>query len=170
LSLFAVVDKTSAQDDYNVRQFYTKTEHYVPMRDGVKLFTIVYSPRDVSQKYPFWLFRTPYSIAPYGADNYRRVLGPSADFMKEGYIFVYQDVRGQFKSEGQFVVMRPIVATKRGPQDTDESTDVYDTIEWLLKNVSNHNGRVGQSGISYPGSQTVWGMVDAHPALKASSP
>lgn len=170
LSLFVLAANASAQDDYNVRQFYTKTEHSIPMRDGVKLFTIVYSPRDVSQRYPFWLFRTPYSIAPYGPDNYRRVLGPSADFAKEGYIFVYQDVRGQFKSEGEFVVMRPIVANKRGPQDTDESTDVYDTIEWLLKNVPNHNGRVGQSGISYPGSQTVWGMIDAHPALKASSP
>lgn len=162
-------DATHGQE-YDVKTNYTKSEHMVPMRDSVKLFTIVYAPKDTKQTYPFWLFRTPYSIAPYGADNYRKTLGPSADFAKEGYIFVYQDVRGQFKSEGDFVVMRPIVANKRGPSDTDESTDVYDTIEWLLKNVPNHNGRVGQSGISYPGSQTVWGMIDAHPALKASSP
>ncbi len=158
------------QEAYDIRSNYSKSEHMVPMRDGVRLFTIVYAPKDASQKYPILLHRTPYGSGPYGPDAYRRSLGPSADFAKEGFIFVYQDVRGQFRSEGDFVVMRPIRPDKRNKADTDESSDVYDTIEWLLKNVPKHNGRVGQWGISYPGSQTVWGMIDAHPALKASSP
>jgi putative CocE/NonD family hydrolase len=142
----------------------------VPMRDGIKLFTIVYSPKDQSQPYPFMMHRTPYGSPPYGPDAYRAALGPSPDFARERFIFVYQDVRGKFRSEGEFVVMRPIRAAKKGPADTDESTDTYDTIDWLLKNVPNNNGRAGQWGISYPGTQTVWGMIDAHPALKASSP
>jgi putative CocE/NonD family hydrolase len=154
----------------DLRATYTKAEHLVPMRDGVKLFTIVYTPKDTSVKYPFMIHRTPYGSPPYGPDQYRGSLGPSADFSKEGFIFVYQDVRGKFRSEGEFTVMRPIHPSPRGPKDTDESTDTYDTIEWLLKNVPNHNGRAGQWGISYPGTQTVWGMINAHPALKASSP
>jgi putative CocE/NonD family hydrolase len=153
----------------DIRGLYTKTEHMVPMRDGVKLFTIVYSPKDQAQTFPFMLHRTPYGSPPYG-EGYRATLGPSADFAREGFIFVYQDVRGKFRSEGEFVVMRPIKPAPRAPRDSDESTDTWDTIDWLTRNVPNHNGRVGQWGISYPGSQTVWGMVDAHPALKASSP
>jgi len=170
LSIALLACVLSAQEGYNVKANYTKSEYMVPMRDGVKLFTIVYAPKDASQAYPFLLHRTPYSSAPYGAEAYRNRLGPSADFAGEGYIFVYQDVRGQFKSEGEFTVMRPIKPNKRTASDTDESSDVYDTIDWLLKNIPSHNGRVGQWGISYPGSQTVWGMIDAHPALKASSP
>ncbi|MBI4471160.1 MAG: CocE/NonD family hydrolase [Acidobacteria bacterium] len=158
----------TAQDAYNVPEHYSKSEHMIPMRDGVKLFTIVYTPKDQSQRYPIMLHRTPYGSPPYGAE-YRRTLGPWPDFAKEGFIFSYQDVRGKFRSEGEFVVMRPIKENK-GPRDTDESTDTYDTIEWLVKNIPNNNGRVGQWGISYPGTQTVWGMVEAHPALKASSP
>ncbi|MBI3469454.1 MAG: CocE/NonD family hydrolase [Planctomycetes bacterium] len=142
----------------------------VPMRDGVRLFTVIYSPKDQSRKSPIMLFRTPYSVGPYEPEAYRSSLGPSAEFAKDGFIFVYQDVRGQFKSEGEFAVMRPIIPNKREGSQTDESSDTYDTIEWLLKNVPNHNSRVGQWGISYPGSQTVWGMIDAHPALAASSP
>jgi hypothetical protein len=153
-----------------LKEHYDKSEHMVPMRDGVKLFTIVYSPKEQSQKYPVMLFRTPYSVGPYGSDQFRALLGPSADFARVGFIFVYQDVRGQFKSEGDFVVMRPIIADKRDASQTDESSDTFDTIDWVIKNVPNHNGRVGQWGISYPGSQTVWGMIDAHPALVASSP
>jgi putative CocE/NonD family hydrolase len=156
-----------AQD---IRTQYVKSEHMVAMRDGVKLFTIVYSPKDASTAYPFMLHRTPYGSPPYGADAYRSSLGPSAAFAAEKFIFVYQDVRGKFRSEGDFVVMRPLVAAPKGPKATDESTDTFDTIDWLVKNVPNNNGRVGQWGISYPGSQTVWGMIDAHPALKASSP
>lgn len=149
---------------------YTKHEYQIPMRDGVKLFTQVYIPKDTSQQYPFLLFRTPYSIRHYGPRNYRGALGPNNMYAEEGFIFVYQDVRGKFQSEGEFVVMKPHHRNKQGPQDTDESSDTYDTIEWLLRNIPNHNGRVGQWGISYPGFQTVMGMIEAHPALKASSP
>ncbi|MBK9238666.1 MAG: CocE/NonD family hydrolase [Acidobacteria bacterium] len=162
--------KLGAQAGADIRAAYTKSEQMIPMRDGVKLFTIVYTPKDTSAPYPFMLHRTPYGSPPYGADAYRATLGPSADFVTEKFIFVYQDVRGKFRSEGDFVVMRPLVPTPKGPRATDESTDTYDTIDWLVKNVPNNNGRVGQWGISYPGSQTVWGMIDAHPALKASSP
>jgi hypothetical protein len=154
-----------------ILEHYKKTDYMIPMRDGVKLFTQVYEPIDKSEKYPIMLKRTPYNITSnWGEDAYIEVLGPSMHFTKEGYIFVYQDVRGKYKSEGKFVVMKPHKTVKRGPQDTDESSDTYDTIEWLLKNIDNHNGRVGQWGISYPGWQTVMGMIDAHPALKASSP
>ncbi|HYN08061.1 MAG TPA: CocE/NonD family hydrolase [Vicinamibacterales bacterium] len=162
--------RPAAQAPFDIRANYTKTEHQIAMRDGVKLFTIVYAPKDQSRRYPFMLHRTPYGSPPYGADAFRASLGPSAAFAREGFIFAYQDVRGKFRSEGEFVVMRPIKPAPRKPTDTDESTDTYDTIDWLVKNVPNNNGRAGQWGISYPGSQTVWGMVDAHPALKASSP
>jgi putative CocE/NonD family hydrolase len=154
----------------DIKALYTKSEHMIPMRDGVKLFTIVYQPKNTAERYPFMIHRTPYSSPPYGPDTYRASLGPSADFAREGFIFVYQDVRGKFRSEGEFVVMRPIHAAPKTPKDTDESTDTYDTIDWLVKNIPNNNGRAGQWGVSYPGSQTVWGMVRAHSALKASSP
>jgi len=153
-----------------LRDHYQKKDYMIPMRDGVKLFTIVYTPKDSSQKYPIMLFRTPYSIPPYGSDDYRSQLGPAPEFDRDGYIFVFQDVRGKFRSEGEFLVMKPYQPNKKSPHDTDESSDTYDTIEWLLRNLRGHNGRVGQWGISYPGWQTVMGMIDAHPALKASSP
>ena len=153
-----------------VLENYTKHEFMVPLRDGVKLYTQVYSPRDTSQTYPIMIYRTPYSVRNYGPTRYRNQLGPNDQYPAEGFIFVYQDVRGQYMSEGNFIVMKPYVAQKSGPQDTDESSDTYDTIEWLLSTIKNHNGRVGMWGISYPGWQTVLGMVDAHPALKASSP
>jgi len=156
--------------DFDIKAHYTKAEYMIPMRDGIKLYTQVYSPKNENQNYPILLFRTPYSIGYYKPDRFRTSLGPNRAYAKEGFIFVYQDVRGKFKSEGHFVVMRPHIKNKQNSQDTDESSDTYDTIEWLLKNVSNHNGRVGQWGISYPGFQTVMGMIDAHPALKASSP
>lgn len=149
---------------------YTKREVQVPMRDGVKLFTAIYTPKDVSRKHPFLLMRTPYSVAPYGETAFRPALGPSNGVADDGYIFVYQDVRGCFMSEGKFRNLTPHVADKKGPQDVDESSDTYDTIDWLLKNVENHNGRVGQWGISYPGFYAAAGMIDAHPALKAVSP
>jgi len=153
-----------------VRAHYTKHEYYVPMRDGVRLFTSVYVPKDRSTTYPIMLSRTPYSVSPYGADQYKSSVGPSPRFAGEGFIFVYQDVRGRWMSEGTFEDMRPHLDRKSGPKDIDESTDTYDTIEWLLKNVPNHNGRVGMWGISYPGFYTAAGMIDAHPALKAASP
>ncbi len=142
----------------------------IPMRDGVKLFTAIYAPRDRSQTYPIILNRTPYSVSPYGPEQYRTALGPSLFMQNEKYIFVYQDVRGKFMSEGEWVEVRPHKPRKSGPTDIDESTDTYDTIEWLLKNVPNNSGRVGMWGISYPGFYTSMGSIDAHPALKAASP
>ena len=153
-----------------ISENYIKREYLIPMRDGVKLFTQVYSPVDTSQKYPIMIRRTPYGNPPYGENAFKDSLGPSWLFTEEGFIFVYQDCRGKYKSEGEFAVMQPFKTDKRGPQDTDDSSDTYDTIDWLLKNIPNHNGRVGQWGISYPGWHTVMGMIDAHPALKASSP
>jgi uncharacterized protein len=146
---------------------YLKRELFIPMRDGVKLFTIVYSPRDTSRRYPFLMTRTAYGIAPYGADDYRAVLGPNNEFANEGYIFVYQDARGKFKSEGEFVHHVPYI---RGSGKPNESTDTWDTIDWLVKNIPSNNGRVGQWGISWAGWEVSQGMIDAHPALKASSP
>ncbi len=153
-----------------VRANYAKFEHRVPMRDGVRLFTSVYVPNDTSTSYPILLFRTPYSVRPYGAERYRDDLAPSPAFEEEKFIFVLQDVRGRYMSEGEFVNMRPHVAKKRKKTDVDESTDTYDTIEWLLENVPGNNGRVGQWGISYPGFYSAAGMIDSHPALKAVSP
>jgi uncharacterized protein len=159
-----------AQGLEHIKANYTKYEYRIPMRDGKRLFTAVYIPKDQSKTYPMLMTRTPYSVKPYGVDEYRSDLGPSPLFGKAGYIFVYQDVRGRWMSEGEFVNMRPHIANKRGPQDIDESTDTHDTIDWLLKHVPNHNGRVGMSGISYPGFYTSAGMIDAHPALVACSP
>jgi putative CocE/NonD family hydrolase len=158
-----------AQNKYDTKAFYDKAEYMIAMRDGVKLYTQIYTPKDRTQSYPIILYRTPYSVRYYGPKHFRRVFYNEL-YTKEGFIFVYQDVRGKFNSEGDFIVMKPHKTIKRGVEDVDESSDTYDTIEWLLKNIPNHNGRVGQMGISYPGWQTVMGMIDAHPALKASSP
>lgn len=152
-----------------IKANYTKREISIPVRDGVKLFTAIYEPKDRSQKYPILLNRTPYTVAPYGPENFRTQLGPNALFAREGYIFVYQDVRGRWMSEGEFVDVRPDIDNVN-PTDIDESTDTYDTIEWLLKNVENNNGRVGTYGISYPGFYTSAGSINSHPALKACSP
>jgi uncharacterized protein len=161
---------SSAQTEADVKALYTKTEQMIPMRDGVKLFTSIYSPKDTSKTYPIMLTRTPYSVAPYGKDAYKESLGPTLLFQKELFIFVYQDVRGRLMSEGEYVNVRPHKDKKAGPSDIDESSDTYDTIEWLLKNVPNNNGRVGISGISYPGFYTTMGILSGHPALKAASP
>ncbi len=161
---------TAGQGLEYVKAHYTKYEFRIPMRDGKHLFTAVYAPKDTSQNYPLLLTRTPYNVKPYGVDQYRSELGPSPLFGKEGYIFVYQDVRGRWMSEGEFVNMRPQIAKKQKPQDIDESSDTYDTIDWLIKHVPGHNGRVGMWGISYPGFYTAAGTIDAHPALKAASP
>ena len=156
--------------EYSIKEHYTKYEYRIPMRDGVRLFTAVYAPKDTSRPYPFLINRTPYSVAPYGVDLYRTELGPSPEFGQAGYIFVLQDVRGRFMSEGQFIEMRPHIDNKRSKQDVDDSSDLYDTIEWLLKNVPNNNGNAGIWGISYPGFFTSASMIDSHPALKAASP
>ncbi len=149
---------------------YTKFDYRIPMRDGVKLFTSVYAPKDSSRTYPILLERTPYSVSPYGIDNYRSVVGPSELCEKEGFIVVYQDVRGRCLSEGEFIDIPFHKTHFSGPTDTDESTDTYDTIEWLVKNIPNNNGAVGMWGISYPGFYAGFGLIDAHPALKAVSP
>ncbi|HLL15251.1 MAG TPA: CocE/NonD family hydrolase [Pyrinomonadaceae bacterium] len=161
---------SSAQEKFDVKANYQKREYRIPMRDGVKLFTSVYVPKDASRTYPIMFSRTPYTVSPYGEDKYMENLGPSAHFMREGYIFVYQDVRGKFMSEGEYVNVRPHKPRKSGATDIDESTDTYDTIEWLVKNIPNHNGRVGMWGISYPGFYTSMGLLGAHPALHAASP
>jgi uncharacterized protein len=153
-----------------IRLRYQKTELMIPMRDGTKLHTVIFSPRDATRTYPILMKRTPYSCAPYGKDSYPAALGPSEHFSKAGYIFVNQDVRGRFMSEGTFQQVTPHIAKKQSPSDVDESTDTHDTIDWMLKNVSNHNGSVGMYGISYPGFYCSAGMIDAHPALRAVSP
>jgi putative CocE/NonD family hydrolase len=149
---------------------YEKLEVRIPMRDGVQLFTAVYVPRDTTRVYPILMTRTPYGVAPYGPDAYRATLGPSPEFQQEGFIFVYQDVRGRWMSEGTFTHMTPFRADKRTRADVDESSDAYDTIEWLLAHVPRNNGRVGITGISYPGFYTSESCIDAHPALVACSP
>jgi putative CocE/NonD family hydrolase len=164
LAQFPTADELSAY----IKANYTKREVMIPMRDGVKLFTSIYEPKDKAQKYPIMMDRTCYSVRPYGADL-KTSLGPNELFAKEGYIFVYQDVRGRWMSEGQFEDVRPDI-DNRTPKDIDESTDTYDTIDWLIKNVDNNNGRVGTWGISYPGFYTSAGAIDSHPALKAISP
>jgi uncharacterized protein len=156
--------------EFNVKEHYTKYEYRIPMRDGVHLFTSVYVPKDSSHAYPFLIDRTPYSVAPYGVDQYRTQLGPSPDFDSAGYIFVFQDVRGRYMSEGTFVEMRPHIDNKKSNKDVDDSSDLYDTIDWLLKNIPNNNGNAGIWGISYPGFFTSASIIDSHPALKAASP
>jgi putative CocE/NonD family hydrolase len=168
--LLAIPSSVFAQGLEQVKAGYTKYEYRIPMRDGKKLFTAVYVPKDQDQTYPILMTRTPYSVRPYGIDQYKSDLGPSALFGKEGYIFAFQDVRGRWMSEGEFVNMRPHLPMKSSPAEVDESTDTWDTIEWLIKRVPNHNGKVGLWGISYPGFYTAAGMIDAHPALKAASP
>ncbi|WP_394823284.1 CocE/NonD family hydrolase [Pendulispora albinea] len=158
-----------------LREHYTKYDYLVPMRDGVRLYTTFYVPKDKSRTYPILLKRTPYAVKPYGSDHYPNAdeprlmegIAPSVHFLREGYILVRQDVRGRFMSEGTFVDVRPR-ATKKG--EIDESTDTYDTIDWLVKNVPSNNGKAGLWGISYPGFYAAQGAIDAHPALKAISP
>lgn len=159
-------------DDLNsawLAEHYTKYEHLVPMRDGVRLFTRVYVPKNDAQPWPILLTRTPYSLKPYGDANYNDAGGSFGVFAKDEFILVTQDVRGRYGSEGQYEHVRPFNPNK-GPRDTDESSDAFDTIDWLVKNVPNNNGKVGMYGISYPGFYTSMGMIDSHPALKAASP
>ncbi len=152
-----------------LRDAYDKREVRIPMRDGVALFTAIYTPK-TGGPYPILLTRTPYSAAPYGEQNFPRGIGPGAAFAAAGYIFVTQDVRGRYHSDGTFMHMTPHKDVKQGPRDVDESTDTYDTIDWLLQHVPGNNGRVGSWGISYSGFFAAAGMIDAHPSLKAVSP
>ena len=151
-----------------IKARYKKYEFRIPMRDGVTLFTQVYVPKDQARSYPFLVQRTPFGVTPYGEGSYRSRLGPSPEFDDAGYIFVFQDVRGRFQSQGEFVDMRPHIDHPAQGQ-TDESTDMYDTVEWLLKNVPANNGRVGIWGMSYPGFYVSASIIDSHPAIKAAS-
>lgn len=148
-----------------IKSNYSKKEVYIPMRDGVRLFTTIYEPIDVSVDYPLLMIRTPYSAAPYGAGNYKLPLGPSANYAKEGFVFVYQDVRGKYMSEGEFVANRPLLNNS----STNESTDTYDTIDWLVNNIKS-NKKVGVWGVSAPGLYASMSLINSHPALKAVSP
>ncbi len=155
---------------YDVREHYTKYEFRVPMRDGVRLFTAVLVPKDASTTYPFMLDRTPFNMGPYGPDEYVSVSLQTEAFLKAGYIWVEQDVRGRGLSEGEFTHVTPHRADKLTAADVDESTDTYDTVDWLLEHIPNHNGRVGIWGGSYDGFFTIAGIIDTHPAIKAASP
>jgi len=156
-----------AQKHFQTKDYYTKTAYRIPMRDGTKLYTVVYTPKDTTVNYPMLLWRTPYSCAPYGKNEYRRL---PLELAKAKFIFVYQDVRGRFMSEGNYVNMRPYIPNKTNKNQIDESSDAYDAIDWLVKNVKHNNGKVGMFGISYPGFYAAMACIDAHPALKAVSP
>lgn len=174
ISIIACKKTTSAKaeekPDTYVKDNYNKKEVTITMRDGIKLHTTIYSPKDKSTTYPILMIRTPYSCKPYGEDKYREKIGPNVHLMKEGNIIVYQDVRGRWMSEGTYDNMRAYIPNKKSDTDVDESSDTYDTIDWLVKNVENNNGNVGTWGISYPGFYATYSTIDAHPALKAASP
>ncbi len=154
-----------------IKANYLKYEYRIPMRDGIKLMTAVYIPKEASawRTFPILMLRSPYGIGPYGTDNYPGMLGPSELFARSKYIFAYQDVRGQMMSEGEYVNMRPHNPAKKGTE-TDEASDTYDSIDWLIHNVPFHSDKVGIWGISYSGFYAAEGMIDAHPALRAVSP
>jgi len=162
--------KTKETADTYVKNNYDKQEVTITMRDGIKLHTTIYSPKDKNSTYPILMMRTPYSCAPYGEGKFRKKIGPNVHLMKEGNIIVYQDVRGRWMSEGTYDNMRAYIPKKNSNSVTDESSDTYDTIDWLVKNVENNNGNVGTWGISYPGFYATYSTIDAHPALKAASP
>ncbi len=163
-------DKAKEKPDTFVEDNYNKQEVVITMRDGVKLHTTIYSPKDKNKTYPILLKRTPYSCRPYGRDSFPNKIGPNIHLMKEKNIIVYQDVRGRWMSEGTYDNMRAYIPNKKSNSDIDESSDTYDTIDWLIKNVENNNGNVGTWGISYPGFYSTYSTIDAHPALKAASP
>ncbi|TFH25756.1 MAG: CocE/NonD family hydrolase [Bacteroidia bacterium] len=167
--IFLVIPQLRGQETNFVEENYIKNEYQIEMRDGVKLFTIVYSPKDKSEKYPFLMQRTPYSIGPYG-EKIRGRLSSNDRLEKDLYIFVFQDVRGAYMSEGKFVDMRPVLGSYESVHDVDETTDTWDTVEWLINNIDNNNGKVGMYGTSYPGFYAVMGSIHAHPAMVCTSP
>lgn len=146
---------------------YTKTVVDIPMRDGIKLKTIIYSPKSTTEKFPFLLVRSPYGIGPYEKNTYRSLPGPMWSFVTEGYNFVFQDVRGKRMSEGEFVEVRPYNPEKKSNKDIDESTDAFDTFEWLLNNIPNNNGKIGMVGGSYHAFYSLMALLSKHPALVA---
>jgi hypothetical protein len=167
----AAYPQGTPQDSAWIRENYYKIERYIPMRDGIKLFTTFYVPKDTTEQHPILLTRTPYSCAPYGEDKWRNFhTGYLRYYMREGYIIASQDVRGRWMSEGQFVDVRPFIKDKKSATDVDEASDTYDAIDWMVKNVPHNNGKVGVFGISYPGFYSTMAAASAHPALKAVSP
>jgi uncharacterized protein len=170
ISVFAVRGQQINTDSLYIRENYEKSEHLITMRDGIQLYTIVYIPKDHSKKYPILLNRTCYNVQSYA--DYKTRSQPSDYLVRDKYILVYQDVRGRYMSEGTFDNMRPNIPGNdtKNKTDIDESSDTWDTIDWLIKNIQPNNGRVGMYGISYPGFYTAAAIPDAHPALKASSP
>ena len=166
----AAETEAGTDDKQYVRDHYSKREVSIEMRDGIRLHTSIYTPRDTSRTYPILLKRTPYSCRPYGEDEYPERIGPNKYMMEEGYIVVYQDVRGRWMSEGTYDNMRAYIPEKSSDSQVDESSDTYDTIEWLINHVPHNNGKVGTYGISYPGFYATYSAIDAHPALRAASP
>lgn len=162
-----VATSSFAQQNNFTHDDYQKSQYDIEMRDGTKLHTVVYAPEDDSQQYPILLKRTPYSCRPYEKGKVPERIIPNPYLQKEGFIIVCQDVRGRWMSEGQYTTMTP---NKTDEDKIDESSDTYDTVEWLINNIPNNNGKVGQWGISYPGFYTTAGLPDAHPAMAASSP
>ncbi len=159
----------NADSTWLVNNYY-KIEKYIPMRDGIKLFTSIYIPKDKTGKHPILIERTPYSCKPYGEHNWKEYWNSyKNEYFKEGYIMVTQDVRGRWMSEGEFKDVRPFNADKKG-KETDEASDTYDAIEWLIKNIPGNNGNAGVFGISYPGFYSTMAAASNHPALKAVSP
>jgi putative CocE/NonD family hydrolase len=150
---------------------YTKKEVYIIMRDGVKLFTSIYIPKDTTEVHPILMTRTPYSCAPYGEDKFKNFWTSfMKEYFKEGYIIITQDVRGRWMSEGEFMDVRPFNPDKKTNNDIDEASDTYDSIDWLIKNIPHNNGKVGIKGISYPGFYSTMAAASNHPALIAVSP
>ena len=162
-------NKVTASVDTYAKDNYTKKEVMIEMRDGIKLHTTIYSPKDTSKTYPMLMMRTPYSCRPYGENEFKSKIGPNKYLMEEGNIMIYQDVRGRWNSEGVYDNMRAYIPNKTDNQ-VDEASDTYDTIEWLVNNVENNNGNIGTYGISYPGFYATYSLLDSHPALKAVSP
>ncbi|SIP88855.1 hypothetical protein SAMN05421821_10146 [Mucilaginibacter lappiensis] len=170
LILFPITTNAQNADSTWFVNNYTKKEVTIPMRDGIKLFTSVYIPKDQSEKHPILLTRTPYSVGPYGASYRPYWRSYMMRYCREGYIMVNQDIRGKYMSEGIFEVVRPFNPNKKTNKDIDEASDSYDTIDWLVKNIDNNNGNVGAIGISFPGFYATMIALSGHPALKAVSP
>lgn len=169
LALSGGAQTAADKDSSFLRENYTKREVYIPMRDGVRLFTAIYTPKDLTKTYPILMRRTPYSCAPYGVDAFPTRMQNSY-LLRSGYIYVIQDVRGRYMSEGEFVDVRPFRPNKKSNTDVDEASDTYDTVEWLLQHATGNNGKVGVYGISYPGFYSTMAILAAHPAIKAVSP
>jgi putative CocE/NonD family hydrolase len=168
--LMTVVYTSYSQSVESLKQKYDKQEVYITMRDGIRLFTSIYTPKNSAEAHPVLLNRTPYNIEPGGPAGFNFFMQTYRRYTDDNYIMVFQDVRGKYMSEGEFEDIRPVIPEKKSNKDTDESTDTWDTVDWLVKNIGNNNGKVGIFGISYPGFYSTMGLINAHPAVKAVSP